>query len=197
MNVRQCMDGMPVYYGGDFNYSDCENPRDIAYEDWVEWCDFNAPDGYCGFFPDDGEAQLPVTDWASVMVEGEMAELIRLRQDSWDASVSMADIDPGQVMDFLSPETIRGEGMKLPMDSRINDFQELPRDSSGPSCQLGVMGSGEPNIWSQDNVVAISDMRVHSGMLCLLNFTCPGNTVRMPVVGGPHWMGMAHSRGTE
>ena len=120
-----------------------------------------------------------------------------MRQDSWDASVSMADIDPGQVMDFLSPETIRGEGMKLPMDSRINDFQELPRDSSGSSCQLGVMGSGEPNIWSQDNVVAISDMRVHSGMLCLLNFTCPGNAVRMPVVGGPHWMGMAHSRGTE
>ena len=76
------MDGIPVYYGGVLNYSDYEDPLDIAYEAWVDWCDFDTPDRYCGFFPDDGEAQLPVTDWASVMVEGEMAEPIRLRQDS-------------------------------------------------------------------------------------------------------------------
>ena len=129
----------------------------------MDWGDFETPDMYCGVFLDDGETQLPVTDWAYMMVGGEMAEPIRLRQDSWDASVSVADIASGPVMDFLSPETVRGEGMKLHMereDSRINDFQELPRDSSGPSC-----------------VVTISDVGVRSGMLCLLGFTCPGNSV--------------------
>ena len=49
-NEFETVDGMPVYYGGDLNDSDCEDPRNLAYEDWVEWCDFNAPDGYCGFF---------------------------------------------------------------------------------------------------------------------------------------------------
>ena len=58
----------------------------------MEWRDLNAPDGYCGFFPDDGEAQLPVTECTSVMVVGEMAAPICLQQDSWDASVSVADI---------------------------------------------------------------------------------------------------------
>ena len=79
-------------------------------------------------------------------------------------------------------------------DSRTGAFQELPRDSSGPSGNLGITGHGEPNIWSWDNVVAISDVRVRSGMFCLLNFSCPGNSV-LPVVGGPYWMRMAHSRG--
>ena len=37
------MDGMPVYYGGDFNDSDCEDPRDLAHEDWLDWYNFNAP----------------------------------------------------------------------------------------------------------------------------------------------------------
>ena len=36
---------------------------------------------------------------------------------------------------------------------------------------------------------------MRSGMLCLLNFSCPGNSVQLPVVGGLHWMGMAHSWG--
>ena len=155
----------------------------------MDWGDFNAPDGYRGFFPFDEKAQLPVTDCASVMVVAD-------NKDPWEASVSVADIDPGTpVMDYMRPETVRGEGMKPPMvreDSRNNDFQEFPWDSSGLSCDLGVTGSIEPDIWSQDNVVAVSDVRVRSGMLCLLNFTCPGNSVRLPVVGGPHWMGMAH-----
>ena len=197
-NEFETVDGMPVYYGGDLNDSDCEDPRDIDYEAWVDWCDLDTPERYCGVVPDDGETQLPVTDCASVMMEGDMAEPIRLRQDSWDASVSVANIDSGPVLDFLSPETVWGEGMELHMereDSRTNDFQELPRDSSGPSCDLGVTGRGEPNILSQDNVVAILDVKVRSDMLCLLNCSCPGNSVRLPVVGGPHWMGMAHSRG--
>ena len=99
-NEFKTINKMPVYYGGDFNDSDCEDPRDLAYKDWVDWRDFNSPDGYCGFFPDDWEAQLPVTDCASVMVVGETAAPIRLQQDSWDASVSVADIDPGRQWTF-------------------------------------------------------------------------------------------------
>ena len=172
----ETVDGMPVYYGGDFNDSDCVDPRDIDYEAWVDWYDFDTPDRHWGVFLDDGETQLPVTDCVSV---------------------SVGDIDSGPVLDFLSPETVRREGMELHMEregSRTNDYQELPQDSSGPSCDLGVTGRGEPNIWSQDNVVVISDVKVRSGMLCLLNFSCPRNSVRLPVVGGPHWMGMANSR---
>ena len=70
-NEFETVDGMPIYYRGDFNDSDCEDPRDLAYEDWVEWCDFNPLDGYCGCFPVDGEAQLPATDCTTVMVVGE------------------------------------------------------------------------------------------------------------------------------
>ena len=80
-------------------------------------------------------------------------------------------------------------------DSRNNDLQESLRDSSGPSYDLGVTCSIESDFWSQDTGVAISEERVCSGMLCLLSFTCQGNFVRLPVVGGPYWMGMAHSRG--
>ena len=110
----------------------------------------------------------------------------------------MADIDSGLVLDFLSPETVRRGEMELHTEMegcRTNNFQELPHDSSGPSCDLGVTGHGEPNIGSQDKVVVISDVKVCSGMFCLLNFSCPGNSVRLPVVCRPHWMGMAHSRG--
>ena len=37
-NEFETVDGMPVYYGGDLNDSDCENPGDIDYETWVDWC---------------------------------------------------------------------------------------------------------------------------------------------------------------
>ena len=59
-NEFETVNGMPVYYGGDLNDSDCENPGDIDYETWVDWCDSDTPDRYCGFFPDDEEIQLPV-----------------------------------------------------------------------------------------------------------------------------------------
>ena len=32
-------------------------------------------------------------------------------------------------------------------------------------------------------------------MLCLLNFSSPGNSVHLPAVGGPHWRGLTHWRG--
>ena len=69
-------------------------------------------------------------------------------------------------------------------------------DSSGPSCDLGVTCSMESDIWLPDTVVAISEKRVRSGMMCLLNFKCRWNSVRLPVVCGPHLLGMACSRDT-
>ena len=54
-NDFETVDGMPVYYGGDFNDLDCEDPRDLAYEDWVDWYNFNAPEGCCVDLPDKGE----------------------------------------------------------------------------------------------------------------------------------------------
>ena len=35
-NDFETVDGMPVFYGGDFNDSVCEDPRDLAYEDWLD-----------------------------------------------------------------------------------------------------------------------------------------------------------------
>ena len=101
---------MPVYYGGDLNDADRTDPQDIDYEVWMDWHDISELDEDCGFFPDDGEAQFspndgeaqwPVTDSAFVMGMGAMAAPIRLQQDLWEASVSVADIAPGPVLDFL------------------------------------------------------------------------------------------------
>ena len=58
----------------------------------MEWCDFNAPDGYCGVFPDDGEAQLPIAKCAPVMLVGERTAPVPLQQDSLDTSVSVVEI---------------------------------------------------------------------------------------------------------
>ena len=48
-------------------------PAIFFYEEAVEWCDFNAPNDYYGFCPDDGEAQLPVSNCAPVTAVEEMA----------------------------------------------------------------------------------------------------------------------------
>ena len=41
--------------------------------------------------------------------------------------------------------------------------------------------------------MVISEERVHSGMLCLLNFSSQRTSVRLPTVCGPYWTGMTHS----
>ena len=82
----------------------------------------------------------------------------------------MADIDPGLVVDFLKSPCCQDPRERE--DSQKYDLQESPRDSSEPPCDLEVTVSIESGIWSQDTVVVISDERVHSGMLCLLNFNC-------------------------
>ena len=58
-NDFETVDGMLVYHGGDFNDSDCEDPHDMAYEDWVDWYNLNVPEGCCVDLPDNWEDRLP------------------------------------------------------------------------------------------------------------------------------------------
>ena len=99
---------------------------------------------------------------------------------------------------ILKPDTVRWDGIALHMvgeDSRTYTFPVLPRDSSDPSGDVGPTDSGKLNICPQDNLVAISDVRVRADILCLLHFSCPENSVRLPDVGGPHWIGLTQLRG--
>ena len=41
-------------FDGQSESSDYEDPRDFYYDEWMDWCDFNAPDESYGFFPEDG-----------------------------------------------------------------------------------------------------------------------------------------------
>ena len=62
LNEFETVDGMPVYHGGDCYDSDREDPRDLAYADWVDWVDWyncNAPEGYGVDIPDMEDIGLP------------------------------------------------------------------------------------------------------------------------------------------
>ena len=48
-NEFETVDGMPVYYGGDLydsDDSDWEDPRDLAYAEYVDRYNFDAPEGF-------------------------------------------------------------------------------------------------------------------------------------------------------
>ena len=125
----ETVDGMPVYYDGEVNDSDCEDPRDLAYEDWVDWYNLNAPEGCCVSFPDDGEAWLAKSKCAPVMMVGEVAQPACLRQDSLDASVAVREY-----------WVIRAIVAKFPMASDGPCWSRLsmPTDPAGMSLTLWV-----------------------------------------------------------
>ena len=77
------MDRLPVYYGGGFNDSDCE--------DWLDWYNFNAPVGCCVDLPDKGEDRLPNAMGSAVMMEGEVAQPAHVQQDLLATSVPVMD----------------------------------------------------------------------------------------------------------
>ena len=66
---------------------------------------------------------------------------IRLQQDLWEASVSGADIDTRQIVDFLRSPCCQDPRERK--DSQKYDLQESPRDSSEPPCDLEATGSME------------------------------------------------------
>ena len=84
---------MPVYYGGDFNDSDCEDPRDLAYEDWLDWYNFNAPEGCSVDLPDKGDVRFPKAMGSAVMIVGEVTRPAHVRQDLLATSVPVMDIE--------------------------------------------------------------------------------------------------------
>ena len=92
-NDFETVDAMPVYYGGDFNDSECEDPRDLAYEDWFDWYNFNALEGCWVDLPDKGDDRLPNAMGSAVMIVGEVAQPAHVRQDLLVTSVPVMDIE--------------------------------------------------------------------------------------------------------
>ena len=138
---------------------------------------------------------MPVIICAPVLRGEDMDEPLRVWPDYWDASVSVVDVNSDPVVVLLSPDTVRGDGIalhKVNKDSRTHAFSVLPQDSSDPSGESGPIDSGGLTICPQDT---IADVRMCDDMLCLLNFSSPGNYVHLPVVGGPHWRGLTHCWG--
>ena len=87
-------------------------------------------------FPDDGEAQLPVTDCTTVMVVGETAEPRPLQQDSWDASASVADIE--------TVETAEGIPVNYGADCDESDYRD-PRNEFETVNGMTVYYGGDLN----------------------------------------------------
>ena len=56
----------PVDYGDDYDDSDCKDIRNaFVTEEWVACYNVDASDGYCGFFPDVGEIQSPISNYSN------------------------------------------------------------------------------------------------------------------------------------
>ena len=89
LNEFETVDGMPVYYGGGCYDSDWEDPRDLAYVDWV---DFNAPEEYGVDLPDMEDIGLPKAANATVMMVGEVASPGHASQDLSSYSLPAADM---------------------------------------------------------------------------------------------------------
>ena len=88
------VDEMPVYYGGDFDDSDCEDPRDLV--TWlmrIRWI------GITLMLRKDvvlisrirWKSDCPML-WVTVMMVGEVAQPARVRQDLLETSVPVMDI---------------------------------------------------------------------------------------------------------
>ena len=92
-NDFETVDGMPVYYGGNFDDSDCEDPRDLAYEDWLHWHNINAPEGCCVDLPWKGDDRLPNALHSAVMMVGAAAQPAYVQRDLLATSVPMMDIE--------------------------------------------------------------------------------------------------------
>ena len=89
-NEFETIDGMPVYYGGDLcdsDESDWEDPRDLAYAEYVDLYNFDAPEGI----------ELKVVERSravdgSVMMVGEATGLGHMHQTLSSCSLLEADM---------------------------------------------------------------------------------------------------------
>ena len=198
-NTVETVHGMPICYGGDLNDSDYETPGDNDYDTWEDWCDSgDIRDRYCGFPPDDEEAQWPVIISAPVFREKDMDDPLRVQPDNWDASVSVIHVDPDPVMAVLPPETVRNNEIamhQLEEKCPTNASSVLPLNPCDLSSEMGPMDTEGLPICPQDTQITISDGQWGEDLLCLLIFSSQGNAVNLPVVGGLDWRGLTHWRG--
>ena len=168
---------LPVYYGGDLwnldgydigdtgNYdgqsesSDYEDLQDFFRDEWLDSCEFHAPDGYYFLVSEDGEPPFPVskctagTDVEESATPCEIAAgfvgyicfgggyLFQSGSRLFGAPCCRGPTDcqahPGPVIDFLGPSCCRS-----PTESgylRIWDFQECPRVFGELSAATGVV----------------------------------------------------------
>ena len=88
LNTFETVGGMPVYYGGDLNDSDCESVGDHDLDTWEDWCDSDLRNRYYGFSPDTEHAQLPIIFSPQVFWGEDLGMPSQVRPDFWDASVS-------------------------------------------------------------------------------------------------------------
>ena len=71
----------------------------------------------------------------------------------------------------------------------------LSLHTSDSSVEMGLMDNWGLAICPQDSRFSFSDGRWRDDILCLLHFSSPGNSVELPVVGGPDWKGLNHWQG--
>ena len=121
-----------------------------------------------------------------------MDELLRVRSDNWDASVSVMHVDPDPVVALLSPETVRNNDIamhQLEEKCQTNASSVLSLNSCDLSAEMGPMDIEGLPICTQDTRITISDGQWGEDLLCLLIFSSPGIAVNLPVVGGPDFGG--------
>ena len=158
------MDELPVYYGGDlwnpdgsdFGYSDYfddqaelsdfEDPRDFFRNEWLGLCEFHAPDRSYFAVPEVGKASSPVSGYTPGFDMEVLVTLVRLQQDSGDASVSAVDITSGPEVDFLDPLAVRIRGMHLFWRWMLLPVRKLTFWTPSPCCQ----DSGDESVLAVD-----------------------------------------------
>ena len=92
LNEFETVNGMPVYYGGDLYDTEWEDPGDLAYADWVDWCDFSDSEEYGVDFPDMEDTGLPKAVDVTVMMVGELASPGNEHQERSSYSLPAADM---------------------------------------------------------------------------------------------------------
>ena len=149
------VDELPVYYGGDlwnpdgsdFDYSDYyddqselsdyEDPRDFFRDEWLDSCEFHAPNGSYFSVSEVGQASFPVSGYtAGTDVEVSVTP-VKLQQDSWDASFSTVVIASSPVVDFFGPPLPLLSGPVELRNQICQAYHGPVMDFLGPPCCRG------------------------------------------------------------
>ena len=207
------VNGIPIYYVGDYDglwdpecddigyignfdgqseSSDYEDPRNVYYDEWMEWCDFNSPD-IMGFHRRTGRPSCLSLMYACGGCGGN------------DCTGTIVAGFVGYICFCGGYRPRAGNGLSgAPCyrgptemeDSWILDFQECPGASCDMSGDVDVAYAMGTDVWVPETVVVRSGKGVRSEVICHLGFNCQWNCVRLLVVFRPHLLGIACSRET-